>query len=124
FFPADFVIVNNTPWSLEKMLGSDTPSKLKNEVQQRDDTQGAFILHLGVEADKLPQGIADHHQIVKSYDGEMGEGETLYISISPEWDTSRAPEGHRAVTVSTHTKVQPWWDLLKLDEQAYYAKKE
>lgn len=124
FFPADFVIVNNTPWSLEKMLGSNTPSKLKTEVQQRNDTQGAFILHLGVKADKLPQNIADHHQIVKSYVGEMGEGETLYVSISPVWDSSRAPEGQRAVTVSTHTKVQPWWDLLKQDEHAYYAKKE
>lgn len=124
FFPADFVIVNNTPWSLEKMLGEDAPSSLKNEIQRRDDTQGAFILHLGVEAEKLPRNIADHHQIVNTYEGEMGEGETLYVSISPEWDSSRAPEGHRAVTVSTHTKVQPWWDLLKQDEQAYYAKKE
>lgn len=124
FFPADFVIVNNTPWSLEKMLGDDTPNNLKNELQRRDDTQGAFILHLGVTADKLPQNIADHHQIVNTYDGRMGEGETLYVSISPEWDTSRAPDGQRAVTVSTHTKIQPWWDLLKQDEQAYYAKKE
>lgn len=124
FFPADFVIVNNTPWSLEKMLGNDAPSSLKREIQMRDDTQGAFILHLGVQADKLPQNIADHHQIINTYEGTMGEGETLYISMSPEWDTSRAPQGQRAVTVSTHTQVQQWWDLLHSDEQAYYAKKE
>lgn len=124
FFPADFVVVNNTPWSLAKMLGDDAPRGLRQEIQRRDDTQGAFVLHLGVDASKLPQGIPDHHQIVKTYDGPMGEGETLYVSISPEWDESRAPEGKRAVTISTHTKVEQWWDLLENDENAYYAKKE
>ncbi|MGB7341824.1 MAG: NAD(P)/FAD-dependent oxidoreductase [Phototrophicaceae bacterium] len=119
FYPADFVVVNNTPWSLENMLGEDAPSNLKAETQRRNDTQGAFILHIGVDADKLPQGIADHHQIVNTYDGKMGEGETLYVSMSPEWDASRAPDGQRAVTVSTHTNVQQWWDMLAEDEQAY-----
>ncbi|MEO1290693.1 MAG: NAD(P)/FAD-dependent oxidoreductase, partial [Chloroflexota bacterium] len=111
FYPADFVVVNNTPWSLDKMLGDESPSNLKSEITRRDNTQGAFILHLGVHADKLPQGIADHHQIVNTYEGAMGEGETLYISMSPEWDASRAPDGMRAVTVSTHTNVQQWWDM-------------
>lgn len=50
----------------------------------------------------------------------MGEGETLYISMSPEWDSSRAPDGYRAVTVSTHTNVQQWWDMIERDEQEYY----
>lgn len=120
FYPADFVVVNNTPWSLENMLGDDAPSNLKAETKRRHDTQGAFILHIGVDADKLPQDIADHHQIVNTYDGSMGEGETLYVSMSPEWDQSRAPDGKRAVTVSTHTNVQQWWDILADDEQAYY----
>ena len=106
------------------MLGDDAPSTLKNEVKYRNDTQGAFVLHLGVDAKKLPQGIPDHHQIVRSYEGAMGEGETLYVSISPEWDRSRAPEGQRAVTVSTHTNVQQWWDMLEADEQAYYDCKD
>lgn len=124
FFGADFVIANNTPWSLDEMLNENSPPTLRREVQHRDDTQGAFILHLGVNAEKLPEGIADHHQIVRTLDGTMGEGETMYVSMSPAWDKSRAPEGQRAVTVSTHTKVQQWWDLLESDESAYYARKE
>lgn len=124
FIPADFVIANTTPWSLDELLGEESPASLRREIQYRPETQGAFVLHLGVEAAKLPQGIADHHQIVRSVDGKMGEGETLYLSMSPEWDSSRAPEGQRAVTISTHTKVQPWWDLLAQDESAYYARKD
>ncbi|MGJ3237846.1 MAG: phytoene desaturase family protein [Anaerolineae bacterium] len=124
FFPADFVVVNNTPWSLDQMLGEDSPRSLQRELQRRDNTQGAFVLHLGVDASQLPQGIADHHQIVNSYEGVMGEAETLYVSMSPAWDTSRAPDGKRAVTVSTHTQVQQWWDMLAEDEQAYYDCKQ
>jgi len=124
FYPADLVVANTTPWSLDDLLGDDSPTSLHREVQNRSNTQGAFVLHLGVDAAKLPQGIPDHHQIVRSIDGNMGEGETLYISMSPAWDKSRAPEGQRAVTISTHTQVQQWWDLLERDEEAYYARKD
>lgn len=122
FFPADFVVANVTPWSLDKLLGEQ--STVKREVQQREATQGAFVLHLGVDAEKLPKNIPDHHQIIRSYEGKLGEGESLFLSISPEWDSSRAPEGKRAVTVSTHTEVKQWWDLLEADEGAYQAKKQ
>lgn len=124
FFPADFVLANVTPWSLEDLLGESAPVSLKREVSQRRATYGAFVLHVGVRADALPEGTPDHHQIVRALDGAVGEGETLFLSLSPEWDTSRAPKGYRAVTISTHTDVRPWWDMLSLDEQAYYARKD
>lgn len=124
FFPADFVVANVTPWSLDQLLQDDSPCALQREVQQRDTTWGAFVLHLGIRADKLPADIPDHHQIVTSYTGEMGEGETLFLSMSPRWDTSRAPDGYRAVTVSTHTHIQPWWQLINTDETAYYERKQ
>ena len=124
FYPADFIVANTTPWSLDQLLDDDSPTNLRREVKRRPDTQGAFVLHLGVRADALPQGIADHHQIVKTLDGPMGEGETLYISMSPSWDAQRAPEGHRAVTVSTHTKIQQWWDLLNDDAERYQERKQ
>lgn len=124
FFAADFVIANTTPWSLDNLLGDASPASLQREVQRRDETYGAFVLHLGVDDSVLPPQMPDHHQIVKSYIGAMGEGQTLFISLSPRWDTSRAPSGKRAVTISTHTNISQWWDLLADDETAYYARKE
>lgn len=124
FFPADFVIANTTPWSLEKLLDNAAPEHLKRETARRDATWGAFALHVGVRADALPEGIADHHQIIRDMDGPMGEGRTLFISMSPPWDRSRAPEGYRAVTISTHTRISQWWDLLRHDENAYQARKQ
>ncbi|QPC81400.1 FAD-dependent oxidoreductase [Phototrophicus methaneseepsis] len=124
FYPADFVIANTTPWSLDDLLQDASPTPLKREVQQRQATNGAFVLHLGVRQAALPPDLADHHQIVRHLSGPMGEGETLFLSMSPIWDTSRAPSGMRAVTVSTHTHIQRWWDLLAQDEAAYQDAKE
>jgi len=124
FLAADFVIANVTPWSLDDLLGDASPANLKREVKQRRATYGAFVLHVGVKADILSPDTADHHQIVRQIEGAVGEGETLFMSFSPAWDATRAPEGYRAVTISTHTDVQPWWDVLATDEKGYYARKE
>lgn len=124
FMPSDFVIGNLTPWSLDELLGEASPTQLQREVAGRKLGWGAFALHLGVEADKLPKGMADHNQIIADLEGPLGETCSVFMSMSPEWDAGRAPAGHRAVTVTTHTQVQPWWDLLAQDEQAYYARKQ
>jgi C-3',4' desaturase CrtD len=124
FLPADFVLANVTPWSLDELLGEASPASLKREVKHRPVTYGAFVLHVGVKADILPRDAPDHHQIARQIEGAVGEGETLFMSFSPAWDKTRAPEGYRAVTISTHTDVQPWWDVLATDEKGYYARKE
>jgi C-3',4' desaturase CrtD len=124
FLSADFVLANVTPWSLDDLLGEASPAALKREVSHRAATYGAFVLHVGVKADLLPPDAPDHHQIVRQIDGAVGEAETLFMSFSPAWDKTRAPEGYRAVTISTHTDVQPWWDVLATDEKGYYTRKE
>ncbi|MEL7236485.1 MAG: FAD-dependent oxidoreductase, partial [Chloroflexota bacterium] len=124
FFPADIVIANTTPWSLEKLLADNAPHALTQEVSRRNATQGAFVVHLGLKEDFLPDDFADHHQFLMDIDGSLGEGRSLFMSVSPSWDQSRAPEGERAVTITTHTKVEPWWDLLNGDEDEYYRRKE
>ncbi len=124
FLPADFVIGNLTPWSLDELLGEASPTQLKREVAGRDLGWGAFALHLGIEADKLPHDLPDHHQIIADIEGPMGETRSIFMSMSPTWDESRAPMGHRAVTVTTHTNVRPWWDLLAQNPDAYEARKQ
>lgn len=124
FFPADIVIANTTPWNLGALLGKHSPVKLHHEVKNRQYGWGAFVLHLGIKADALPADLPDHHQFVTKADGELGEGRSIFMSISPTWDKDRAPDGERAITVTTHTNVQQWWELLQRDEVAYYEKKD
>jgi C-3',4' desaturase CrtD len=124
FFPADFVIGNLTPWDMTDLLGDHSPAALRRETAVRKYGWGAFVLHLGVNAAAIPAGFPDHHQVLLDVEGPLGETRGIFLSLSPEWDTTRAPAGQRAMTVTTHTDVQQWWDLLAHDEQAYYARKD
>jgi len=123
FFPADVVLANTTPWNLEQLLGDRAPKSLKRENKRRDFGWGAFVLHMGVNAAGIPDGFPDHHQIITEMAGPLGETRSIFISLSPTWDAERAPEGQRAMTVTTHTHVQQWWDLLETNEAAYYERK-
>jgi C-3',4' desaturase CrtD len=122
-YPADFIIANLTPWSLDALLGEASPARLKREIAGRRPGWGAFVLHLGLRADALPADTPDHHQIITEMRGPLGETRSLFISMSPLWDASRAPAGMRAVTITTHTAVQPWWELYARDPRAYAERK-
>lgn len=122
-FPCDYLIANLTPWSLDELLAENSPRGLRRESRTRRDGWGAFVLHVGIRADAVPDDVADHHQVIESMDEALGETKSVFLSMSPRWDQQRAPEGYRAVTITTHTQVQPWWELLKQDDSAYEARK-
>ncbi len=122
---ADFVVANTTPWGLARLLGPAAPTPLTREVQQREATWGAFTLYLGLDAAAIPHGAADHHQVIVDPNRPLGEGNSVFISLSAADDAERAPAGMRAATLSTHTAVAPWWRLRgEVDEAAYAARRE
>jgi phytoene dehydrogenase-like protein len=53
----------------------------------------------------------------------LGEGNSVFISLSNPDDPDRAPAGMRTATLSTHTAVAPWWRLHYSDEAAYEARR-
>jgi phytoene dehydrogenase-like protein len=46
------------------------------------------------------------------------------MSLSLPKDASRAPSGHRALTISTHTDLRPWWQLYNHDSPAYEQRRQ
>lgn len=111
-FDCDYVIANLTPWDLARLLGDHAPKALQSEARTRPDEFGAFTLYLGVEeADHVTAGESEHHQVVGTYDKPLGETNSIFMSFSMPGDTSRAPAGHRALTISTHTRAADWWRL-------------
>ncbi len=107
---ADAVVANLLPGNLATMLGESCPPPFRRRLERLPLGWGAFTLYLGVD-EALVAGEALHHQVVAG-SGALGEGRSVFVSVSPEWDTGRAPAGRRAVaTVSTHTAVEPWWDF-------------
>jgi len=118
-WPADRVIVNLPPWNAAELLGEQAPRRLRRLPPRPQGVWGAFMVYVGLDGSALPDGFPLHHQVVL---GEpFGNGNTVFLSLSPTWDESRAPEGRRALTMSTHTELDRWWDLYESDRDAYKA---
>lgn len=121
----DFFLANLTPWALRDLLGSATPPGLSWRVDRLEPTWGAFTLYLGLDSSDLPEGLADHHQVIVDHTRPLGEGNSVFISLSDANDPERAPAGMRAATLSTHTDISAWWRLRDgPDEAAYCERRE
>jgi C-3',4' desaturase CrtD len=125
----DWLVANLTPWALGQLLGQLAPDRLKVELRQRQPTWGAFTLYLGLdnrflakEGTTHPKAV-DHHQVVVRPDLPLGEGNSVFISLSDSSDPTRAPKGMRAATLSTHTITAPWWEAANYNPQAYAQRK-
>ncbi len=80
---------------------------------------GAFTLYLGIDERCLPK---DHHIYEQITDLDTHGTGNLLISTSPAYDHSRAPEGKRAITISTHVSAASWLKLAQ-DKEAYATAK-
>lgn len=116
-FWADRVIFNLPPWNIAKILSGEMPVRLARLSETPQSGWGAFVLYIGLDGTKLPKDLPLHHQVIA---GEpLAEGNSIFMSLSPGWDHSRSPLGKRALTISTHTQLQPWWKLIQNDQVAY-----
>lgn len=121
------VVANLTPWNLRALLDPDEGelpealADLDSPERDLDRAWGAFVLHCGVDEAVIDDAAPLHHQV--HLGGPMGDGNTVFVSVSPGWDGGRAPAGKRAVTLTTHTVLAPWWELLAEDREAYVFRK-
>ncbi len=130
-FEADVVLANLTPWALVKLMGDEAPAGLRQRVKNLKPISGAFTAYLGVDEEAVeppggsepPGGWIDHHQVIVDPAQPLGEGNSIFVSISPRWDAGRAPRGQRAITISTHTRVAEWYALAN-DERAFEERKQ
>jgi len=120
-FPADTIVANLSPWNVTRLLGEHAPRKLSTLPPRPRNLWGAFMLYVGLDGAAVPADFPLHHQVVLRE--PMGNGNTIFLSLSPAWDEGRAPQGRRTVTLSTHTELDPWWDLHEHDRDAYKARK-
>lgn len=119
---ADLVIFNLPPWNVRSLLTGRRLRRFDDLPEIPQDGWGAAVLYAGVDARTLPADVPLHHQVVRQR--PLGEGNSVFISLSPAWDTSRSPEGKRAVTLSTHTELEGWWQLFEADLAGYDRRRE
>ncbi|MCS7220038.1 MAG: NAD(P)/FAD-dependent oxidoreductase [Anaerolineae bacterium] len=118
---AEQVVFNLPPPNVVALLAEDAPSSLYRARIPKDGW-GAFVLYLGVDASIVPSGPTLHHQLL--LEGPVTAGNAFFLSFSPSWDESRAPAGRRALTISTHTSLDFWWQLYENDRIAYEQHKQ
>lgn len=121
-FLADRLIANLPPWNIRDLMADEAPASLRRLPPKPQDGWGAFMLYVGADGASLPEELPLHHQVIR---GEpLGEGNSVFVSISPGWDEGRGPSGSRAVTISTHTHLDEWWRLFQADRPRYEDRKQ
>jgi len=123
-YQARNLILNNSLHSLHGMLDPELAARVKVKQDDEESRQawGAFALYLGCREEGLQGAPSDSlfHQFVGAYDQGMSEGNQFLLSISAADDRLRTEPGHRALTMTTHIDVAPWWnraDYERLKEQ-------
>jgi C-3',4' desaturase CrtD len=120
---ARHIVANLTIWDAAELLGEAAPRRLHTAIAQQPPGWGAFTLYLGVDESAFPPGFAEHHQVIGAYGIPLGEANSVFVSLHPADDLSRAPAGQRAVTISTHTAVERWLRWRTTDPQRYREEK-
>lgn len=118
-FEAGAVVFNLPPHDAATLLGDDAPARLRR-AELPPDGWGAFMLYVGVDG-AIPADLPLHHQVLVAE--PLGEGNSVFLSLSLPDDATRGPAGHRALTISTHTDLSAWWRLYESDREAYAARK-
>jgi C-3',4' desaturase CrtD len=119
---ADLVVANLVPGALAGLRDQSSDGPTRSSPERPADGWGAFVLYAKVDASVFPKDWPLHHQVVS---GEpLADGNAIFLSVSPEWDASRAPPGFRAVTISMHTPPGPWWDAARRGRDVYFARKQ
>ena len=120
-YAADVIIANLTPANLAHLMSAESHKLGPNLGLIPKDGWGAFTMYLGIDGSNLPMDEPIHHQVVARQ--PLAEGNSIFVSVSSAWDDSRASFGHRAVTISTHTKLHEWWKIYHQDRAEYEDRK-
>ncbi len=118
---ADQVVANVTAHNLVDLLGEAVPKGYKRRVEGLDYPSGAFVIYLGVDATAIPEGCPPHLQFLYDYDGEIGENNSLFVSVSQPGD-GRAEDGKATIIASSFVDTKPWWEGSKEEYEQMKAK--
>lgn len=116
---ADFIVANVPVQNLIKMLKNQGKSNhnllfnidkslYQKRIEKLEQPSGAFVIYLGVEKTAIPEKCPPHLQFLYDYNGEIGENNSLFVSVSKSND-GRYPEGKFTILASSFTNVDQWW---------------
>jgi len=106
-------VVSTLPAPLTAGIAPEAVARRLRPFLDRDRAAlgGAIVVFLGVPDDELAGEEFTHHQLLHDYTGPLGYGNNMFISVSDAGDTASAPDGNRAVMISTHCDLESWEGL-------------
>lgn len=105
------VVSNASIWDTQNLLPADVPP-VQQYSQEADSTPqtGSFMhLHLGIDAQGLPEDLDCHHLIVNQWDDLEAPQNVCIISIPTVFDPSLAPPGK--ATIHAYVAANEPYDL-------------
>ncbi len=111
---ADHVVANVTVNNLVAMTEKINKG-YRQRVEKLPPASGAFVIYLGVNKSAIPENCPPHLQFLYDYQGEIGENNSLFVSVSKPND-GRAPQEKATIIASSFTDTKKWW----IDSQADY----
>ncbi|WP_110112712.1 FAD-dependent oxidoreductase [Bacillus sp. CGMCC 1.16541] len=113
-YEANQLIVNAPIHNIFELLADQERKALpiKQEKEEQQTSWGAFTLYVGAKEGFLDEKsfFTPFHQFIGTYDRPLSEGNQFLFSVSSPDDDTFAPDGKRAITISTHTEVKQWWN--------------
>lgn len=108
---ARHVVLNLTPRDALRVLDAELAHpKLHRLAKRVDAGWGAVMLYLQLDANVPIRPEAHHLELVRDVDKPFVAGNHIFVSISGV-DEHKAPEGRRAVTISTHVAMPTFMPL-------------
>jgi C-3',4' desaturase CrtD len=112
---ADEVVANVTVQNLVQLLDEKPRESTlfgmgsyQHRAAKLPSPSGAFVVYLGVNRAAIPDNCPPHLQFLYNYEGEIGENNSLFVSVSQPGD-GRAPAGQATIIASSFVDVSPWW---------------
>jgi phytoene dehydrogenase-like protein len=129
--PGEFVVVTrrrarlaarqvalNLPLDLaSRLLGQSLDGRLARKSRA---AWSAFTGYVAFDRDAVSDDGPLFHQVLRSYDGPIHDGNNVLVSLSPPGDEGYGPPDFRVATLSTHTAPGDW---AGLDRASYTARK-
>jgi len=91
--------------------------RLQVLAERGGQSWGAVTLYLAVRDGEDFSGGAQHWQVLEDYEARGGQGRDVFLSLSARGEEA-APEGWRALNISTHTRLEEWRALPPAEYKA------
>jgi len=105
------LVYSNLPvWNMKELTGGALQAYFTGQSDRYSRAWGAFTMGV-VTTDSYAEDMTLHHQIHLDQPMPFTGARSFFVSMSRRGDHARAPEGYRAMNVSTHTPAEDWFLL-------------